>query len=55
MATLTRAVTGSLDSAQAVTGHKDMKLAQHYAGLQKDENKKALLAVEGYLNEQSFF
>lgn len=55
MATLTRKVTGSLTSAQAITGHKDLKLAQHYAGVPEDENMKAIVAVEKYLNEESFF
>lgn len=55
MATLTRFVTGSLDSAQAVTGHKDSRLVQHYAHLDRSENKRAIVAVENYLNQESFF
>ena len=55
MATLTRQVTGSLNSTQAVTGHKDFKLVQHYAGLGNEENKKAIMAVENHLIENSFF
>lgn len=55
MATLTRQVTGSLDSAQAVTGHKDSRLVQHYAYLDRDENKRAIQAVEEFMNQESFF
>ena len=33
MGTITRMVTGSMDSAQAVTGHKDIKMAQHYSSM----------------------
>jgi integrase len=55
MATLTRQVTGSLNSTQAVTGHKDFKLVQHYAGLDNEENKKAIMAVENHLIANSFF
>lgn len=53
MATLVRSVTGSLDSVQALTGHKDNKLVQHYAGLQIDESKKAIIAVGKYMVERS--
>lgn len=55
MATLTRQVTGSLNSTQAVTGHKDFKLVQHYAALDNGENKKAIMAVESHLIKNSFF
>jgi integrase len=55
MATLTRRVTGSLDSAQAVTGHKDSRLVQHYAHLDSEENKRAIVAVENFLNQEFFF
>lgn len=49
MATITREVTGNLDSVQAVTGHRDQRLAQHYAALSSDVQKDAVLSVEEYL------
>ena len=50
MGTITRRVTGSLDMAQAVTRHKDLKVAQQYAGLPTEANKKAVNDVFSYLN-----
>ena len=55
MATLTRLVTGSLNSTQAVTGHKDFRLVQHYGEIDRDENRKAITAVEKHLTESNFF
>ena len=55
MATLTRNVVGTIDAVQAVTGHKDWKLAQHYGALGEDQNKKALNAVETELIQRGFF
>ncbi len=49
MGTITRRVTGSLDAAQAVTGHKDIKMAQHYASMPTDTNKKAVNEVNLYM------
>lgn len=49
MGTITRRVTGSLDAAQAVTGHKDIKMAQHYASLPTDTNKMAVNQVNAFM------
>jgi integrase len=50
MGTLTRRVTGSLDMAQAVTRHKDIQVAQQYAGLPTEANRKAVNDVFEYLD-----
>jgi len=49
MATLTRLVTGSLESTQAVTGHKDQRMAQHYASISSNVQKDAINQVEAFL------
>ena len=49
MATLTRKVTGSLEATQAVTGHKDQKLVQHYATLPENAQKNAVMSVEKHI------
>jgi len=49
MATITRQATGSLEATQAVTGHKDQKLVQHYAALDMSLNKNALEKVSEFL------
>ena len=51
MATITRMVTGSLEATQAVTGHKDQKLVQHYASLPTTVQTTALKNVESYMNQ----
>lgn len=51
MGTLTRKVTGSLDMAQAVTRHKDIQVAQQYAGLPTEANRKAVNDVFTYLDD----
>lgn len=53
MATLTRRVTGSLEATQAVTGHKDQKLVQHYASLPATTQIEAVRSVEKYIQELS--
>lgn len=50
MGTITRRVTGSVDMAQAVTRHKDIQVAQQYASLPTDANKKAVNDVFEYLD-----
>ena len=50
MGTITRRVTGSLDMAQAVTRHKDIQVAQQYAGLPTEANRKAVNDVFAYLD-----
>ncbi|MEI6080010.1 MAG: tyrosine-type recombinase/integrase [bacterium] len=52
MASITRKVTGSLDSTQAVTGHKDRRMVEHYAGSPDSRQKQAVTDVETYLNEK---
>ena len=49
MGTITRMVTGNLDAAQAVTGHKDIRMVQHYANLPSEANKKAVNQVGDFL------
>lgn len=49
MATLTRKSTGSLELTQAMTGHKDQKLVQHYAFMDKSCNQEALTTVWNHL------
>ncbi len=51
MATITREVTGSLEATQAVTGHKDQRMAQHYASLSSSVQKKAVEDVEVFLKK----
>ena len=51
MATLTRKHCGSLEIVQAVTGHKDQRLVQHYAQFAPDENqRKAVEVIDEKLN-----
>lgn len=50
MGTITRSVTGNLDSAQAVTRHKDTKIAQQYSQLDYELQKKASNDVEDYMS-----
>jgi integrase len=50
MGTITRKVTGSLDMAQSVTRHKDIQVAQQYASLPTEANKKAVSDVYSYLD-----
>ena len=49
MGTITRKVTGSLDAAQAVTGHKDINMVQHYAAMPSEANRKAVNDVERFM------
>lgn len=51
MGTITRRVTGSADMAQAVTRHKDIQMAQQYASLPTEANRRAVNQVFEYLNE----
>lgn len=58
MATLARKVGGGLDAVIAITGHKDLKLADHYSknlgDLQKDVSIKIAnhLSLNGYLKNR---
>ena len=49
MGTITRRVTGSMDAAQAVTGHKDVKTAQQYASLPSEANRHAVVDVNRFM------
>lgn len=51
MASITRKVTGSADSTQAVTGHKDIRMVEHYAGSPDNKQKQAITDVEKYLKD----
>jgi site-specific recombinase XerD len=51
MGTITRRVTGSLDMAQAVTRHKDIQVAEQYADMPTEANKKAVNDVFDYLDD----
>lgn len=51
MGTITRMVTGNLDAAQAVTGHKDIRMVQHYASLPSQANKDAVNQVENFFKK----
>jgi len=55
MATLTRLVTGSLEATQAVTGHKDQRLVEHYGSLDHSANIKAQLQIQNHFEEENFF
>lgn len=52
MATITRHVTGSLEATQAVTGHKDQKLVQHYASMPSMAQQDAVNMVEKFMSPQ---
>ena len=49
-ASLTRKATGSLDSTQAMTGNKDIRVVQHYAGGPEDKQIDAVLQLEELMN-----
>jgi integrase len=51
MATMARREMGSLEAVQAVTGHKDQKLVQHYAQFAPSEmQKNAVIQISKKLN-----
>lgn len=50
MATLARKATGSLELTQAMTGHKDQKMVQHYARMDIDSNKEAQLKILDFIS-----
>lgn len=54
MATLTRKVTGSLEATQAITGHKDQRLVQHYASMNQDANREAQIQIQNFLESKNF-
>lgn len=50
MGTITRRVTGSADMAQAVTRHKDIQVAQQYASVPTEANRKAVDEVFQFMS-----
>ncbi len=52
MTTLARRVGGSLDDVIAMTGHKDLKLADHYSKLPYEANKNTSEKILKHLKEQ---
>jgi hypothetical protein len=52
MATLARRVGGmGLDSVMAMTGHKDLKLADHYSKIDGEVQKETSLKVLEHINQ----
>ena len=49
MATLTRQLTRSLDATMAMTGHRDIKMADHYSEIGREVQKETSLQVESHL------
>lgn len=49
MATLARKVGGGLDAVIAMTGHKDIKLADHYSKLTNEVQKETSLKVMDHI------
>ena len=43
IASITRKVTGNLDSTQAVTGRKDRRMVEHYAGSPDSKQKTSCI------------
>ena len=55
MATLARKVGGGLDAVIAMTGHKDIKLADHYSKCDEEDQKEVSLKIMEYIRAQSKF
>lgn len=49
---LTRLVCGNIDAVQAVTGHKSVRLAEHYSGLPLQIQEESISRVEEYLHQE---
>lgn len=49
MSTLARKVGGGLDAVIAMTGHKDLKLADHYSKLGNEHQKEVSLKIMDYI------
>ena len=52
MAKLARKVGGGLDAVIAMTGHKDLKLADHYSKLDSEYKKEVSEKIMEYINLQ---
>jgi integrase len=55
MATLARKVGGGLDAVMAMTGHKDIKLADHYSKCDEEDQKEVSLQIMEYIKKQKKF
>lgn len=51
MATLARSLTRSLDATMAMTGHKDIKLADHYSEIGREVQKETSLVIESHIKQ----
>jgi integrase len=51
MATLARSLTRSLDATMAMTGHKDIKLADHYSEIGKEVQRETSMVIEEHLKK----
>ena len=54
MAKLARKVGGGLDAVLAMTGHKDLKLADHYSKSNEDDQKEFSEKIMKHIREQKF-
>lgn len=54
MAKLARKVGGGLDAVLAMTGHKDLKLADHYSKSNEDDQKEFSEKIIKHIREQKF-
>jgi integrase len=54
MAKLARKVGGGLDAVLAMTGHKDLKLADHYSKSNEDDQKDFSEKIMKHIREQKF-
>lgn len=52
MAVLARRVGGGLDAVIAMTGHKDIKLADHYSKCDEEDQKDVSLKTMDYIRKQ---
>ena len=52
MATLARKVGGGLDAVIAMTGHKDIKLADHYSKLGNEDQKEVSLKIMSFIKDK---
>lgn len=51
MASLARSVCGSIDAVQAITGHRSVRVAEHYSGRSIDLQSRTILQLESHLNQ----
>lgn len=52
MAKLARQVGGGMDAVLAMTGHKDLKLADHYSKSTKDNQKNFSEMIMGHIRKE---